>query len=159
MSDDAIEKLCDWGTQLEKALGIPIIHQTGALLLKTKSGYQFGITIIPRHRALLFTGMLGMASSTLSPNMLRALLALNLDIHHSGGCMIGIEPSSQQILLRLIWAPLEEHWKEQAFATTLAAFSEHIDALANAIKNEELLRLLDPPLHPVPHNNTAPLWG
>jgi hypothetical protein len=144
MNLNAAEKLRDWGARLEQALGILIVEkQTGALLLKTKQGHVFGVTPVPGQAALVFTGVLGIADDTMPPNVLRALLALNVSTGFSGLCAVGIEPSTQEILLKLSWAPPASAWEEQAFAAVLSAFSEHIDALAEAIGNNEILQLLN----------------
>lgn len=143
MTLDSATRLRDWGNRLEQALGIPIVvGQSGALLLKTKGGHVFGVAAVPGEGALIFTGVIGVADERIGADALRALLAINLSATFSGLGFVGVEPETQEILFRLPWMPVESSWTEQAFAAVLAAFAEHVDALAGAVANGEIVQWL-----------------
>lgn len=136
MTTDSLERLRDWGSSLEQALGIPIvINQNGMLALTTKSGNVFSIAPAPVPRGLIFTGILGTADDTMPASTLRALLAVNMAPSLSGMAIVGVAPGTYEILLKLTWMPNEAHWTESAFAGVLIAFAEHVDALAGAIRD------------------------
>jgi len=160
MNVTAAERLKEWGTRLEQSLGILIVDkQSGALVLKTQGGHVLGVAPVPMQPALVFTGVIGVANASMHPDMLRSLLAANVSAGFSGLGVIGIEPSTQEILLKLSWTAPLSSWTDQTFASVLAAFSGHVDSLANAILTGELLRVLDvsvPALHG-PLSGIAPL--
>lgn len=158
MTIDSAERLRDWGERLEKALGIPLVAgQGGGLLLTTKGGNAFGVAPVPGQPALVFTGVIGMADAAMQPSTLRALLALNFSTSLSGMCFVGIEPKTQEILLRLAWTPLPSSWTEQAFAAVVAAFAEHVDSLADSVSNGDIERLLN--ISPPAAASSCPLSG
>ncbi|CAM4250560.1 Type III secretion system chaperone [Bordetella tumbae] len=143
MTMDSLERLRDWGSSLEQALGIPIVvDQNGMLALTTKGGNVFSIAPAPTPVGLLFTGILGMADDTMPASTLRALLAVNMAPSLSGMANVGVAPATHEILLKLTWMPNEANWTESAFAGVLIAFAEHVDALAAAIRDGELQSIL-----------------
>lgn len=139
MAIDSAERLREWGTRLEQALGITVVvNHGGALALKTKAGHVMGISPVPWQATLIFTGTLGMADDTMSHATLRALLAVNLNQSLAGMGRVGIAPDGQEILFQLVWSPAETSWTDEAFSAVLMAFAEHVDVLAAAISNGEL---------------------
>lgn len=143
MTIDAVQRLRDWGTSLEQALNIPlVVDERGTLVLKTKAGHVFGITPAPDQEALIFTGVLGVADDAMRGNTLRALLAVNMTPSLTGTGSVGLVPETREIALRLTWMPTEVNWTEQVFAAALAAFAEHVDALASLIASGELEQLV-----------------
>ncbi|CAM3768797.1 CesT family type III secretion system chaperone [Bordetella tumulicola] len=138
MTIDVVQRLRDWGTCLEQALNIPlVVDERGTLVLKTKAGRVFGITPAPEE-ALIFTGVLGVADDAMRGNTLRALLAVNMTPSLTGTGSVGLVPDTREIALRLTWMPVEVNWTEQLFAAALAAFAEHVDALASLIASGEI---------------------
>lgn len=143
MAIDSVAILRSWGSRLEQALGIPICpDDSGAMVLKTKQGQALGITPVPGHGVLVFTGILGIADASVRVDTLLALLALNMAPSCSGMGCVGLAPDTREIALRLSWVPAPENWTEQAFAATLTAFVEHIDALATAIVSGDIEQIL-----------------
>lgn len=139
MTMDSVQYIREWGSALEQALKIPIVvNESGMLALTTKGRNAFSIEPTPGQLALTFTGILGQADDTMPASMLRTLLTFNLSPVITGTGCIAVLPNTNDILFRMDWRPAAESWTEQMFATALAAFAEHVDALAAAIATGEL---------------------
>jgi len=144
MDFNSANDLRRWAANIETALGITLsCNDNGAFALRTKGGAMVGIEAAPKLRALVLTGQIGIADETLSARRLRALLAINMATGLSGGGCLGLAPENNALLLRLIWAPVDAAWDEDAFAAVLTAFAEHVDALSTALANGEIETILE----------------
>ncbi|MFA5488502.1 MAG: type III secretion system chaperone [Candidimonas sp.] len=143
MNVDSAGSLREWILKLEQMLQAPIsISDSGSAVLRTKGGALFGIEPIPGDASLVFTGRIGTVDAAMTVKTLKALLAVNMSPGLSGFACVGLTPGNDDILLRLIWTPSEAGWTEGAFASILAAFAEHVDALAAALANGEIEKIL-----------------
>jgi len=150
MTIDSVTRLREWGIRLEQALNISLVDHNGALALKTKAGHLFGVGPVLGQAALIFTGIIGSADETMASRTLYALLAANMNPSLTGTGSIAVVPQTRDIVFRLVWMPAEHNWTEQMFGAVLAAFAEHVDALAATIANREIEQLLDASLSAEP---------